>query len=80
MTGDLQRGPSLVWPWEVGDQRGRRPGVIGGRSRSLGIKLSGMREVFSRSRVTLRCTTLESGGESYRFRESMQAKKGRKTG
>jgi len=80
MTGDLQRGPSLVWPWEVGDQRGRRPGVIGGRSRSLGIKLSGMREVFSRSRVTLRCHIFEMNGESYRFRESMQAKKGRKTG
>ena len=76
MTGDLQRGPSLVWPWEVGDQRGRRPGVIGGRSRSLGIKLSGMREVFSRSRVTLRCQILETGGESYRLRDAKRRRRG----
>ena len=35
------------------DQPGREPGVIGGRSRSLEIRLSGMREAFSRLRVTL---------------------------
>jgi DNA replication protein DnaC len=31
-------------------------------------------------RITHRCHIVEMNGESYRFRESMQAKKGRKTG
>ena len=31
-------------------------------------------------RITHRCYIVEMNGESYRFRESMQAKKGRKTG
>jgi hypothetical protein len=29
-----------------------------------------MREVFSRSRVTLRCQILETGAESYRLRDA----------
>ncbi len=31
-------------------------------------------------RITHRCHIFEMNGESYRFRESMKAKKGRKTG
>jgi hypothetical protein len=35
-----------------------------------------MREVFSRSRVTLRCTILETGRESYRLREARKRPRG----
>ena len=38
---------------ELGDQPGGWPGVTEGRSRPLEIKLSGMREAFSRLCVTL---------------------------
>jgi hypothetical protein len=35
-----------------------------------------MREVFSRSRVTLRCQILETGGESYRLRDAKRRRRG----
>jgi hypothetical protein len=62
----------------VNDQRDPLPRRIGGWSRSLGIRESGIREGFSRLCVTCKCHIVEMNGESYRFRESMKAKKAAK--
>ena len=53
-----------------------QPGV-----RRLGQVFQGERMTAALlDRITHRCHIFEMNGESYRFRESMKAKKGRKTG